>query len=643
MSETKRSCPQPSETRFRLLVDSVKDYAIITLNPQGYIESWNEGARRIKGYKPEEIIGSHFSRCYPPEDIAAKKPERELERAVAEGRAEDEGWRIREDGSRFWANVVITALFDPQTHELRGFGKVTRDLTEQRNSEERLRQNEEQFRLLVEEVEEYAIFMLDATGRVATWNSGAQKTKGYTVEEIIGQHFERFYTPEDRASGKPARLLAVAREKGRVRDQGLRVRKDGTTFHADVLITAVHDPEGKLRGFSKVTRDITDQIRTREIEAAKLAAEEANKAKDAFLAVLSHELRTPLTPVIAAVNYLVENSESVSREEMVEELAAIRRNALLEARLIDDLLDLTRISRGKVELHFEVVDVHEAIADALSILQEDVLTKELIVTSDLAAREHWTWADPTRLRQVLWNLLNNAVKFTPKGNRIEVRSSDDQVGQLSVIVADTGVGIEPDLAARIFNAFEQGERTVTRQFGGLGLGLAITRSLVEKQGGSVTVQSEGKGHGATFTVTLPRLPHQLSEAQSSAPPVSAPAKNLRILLVDDHEDTRRILSRLLRRHGHQVELAASMQSALASLDKGPFDLLISDIGLPDGSGLTLMGAARSRDPRIRGIAVSGFGMEDDRRRSTEAGFDYHLTKPLDFALLQKLLPKIGPA
>jgi PAS domain S-box-containing protein len=632
-----------TEERFRLLVESVKDYGIFTLDTQGYITSWNEGARRIKGYEAHEIIGSHFSRFYPPEDVAAKKPEWELEQAIKDGRVEDEGWRLRKDGTRFWADVIITALVDPDTGELRGFGKVTRDLTERKHAEERLRQSEEQFRLLVERVEEYAIFMLDPTGHIVTWNTGAEKIKGYAVEEIVGEHFERFYTPEDRASGKPGRLLREAERVGHVRDQGRRMRKDGTTFHADVLITAVHDAKGALRGFSKVTRDISDQLRTREIEAARIAAEKANKAKDDFLAVLSHELRTPLTPVIAGTRYLAEHAATVSQQELIEELNAIRRNALLEAQLIDDLLDLTRISRGKIELRYEVVDVHAALRDALEICQEDIAAKGLEVSRDFAAQEHWTWADPTRIRQVFWNLLNNAVKFTPAGGEIRIRSADGPVGQIVVEVADTGVGIEAEQSAQIFNAFEQGERTVTRQFGGLGLGLTITRSLVEMHGGAIAVHSPGKGEGTTFTVTLARLPQQIVEAQQgSAPAASTPMPSLRILLVDDHDDTRRILSRLLAKQGHHVEAASDVKTALARLAAEPFDLLISDIGLPDGSGLDLMKAASAASPRLHGIALSGFGMEEDIRRSSEAGFEFHVTKPVDFTVLQKLLTRIVP-
>src|SRR4051812_29213299 len=224
---------QTPEARFRLLVESVKDYALIMLDPEGYVVSWNAGAEYIKGYAPEEIIGTHFSKFYPAEDAAARKPQRELVQAAAEGRMEDEGWRVRKDGTPFWANTVITALRDPVTHELLGYGKVTRDLTERKAAEERLRQSEEQFRLLVEGVEEYAIFMLDPNGIITTWNVGAEQAKGYTAKEIIGQSFTRFYLPEDQATGKPLRLLEQARTTGHARDQGVRVRKDGTTFQAD--------------------------------------------------------------------------------------------------------------------------------------------------------------------------------------------------------------------------------------------------------------------------------------------------------------------------------------------------------------------------------------------------------------------------
>lgn len=315
---------------------------------------------------------------------------------------------------------------------------------------------------------------------------------------------------------------------------------------------------------------------------------------------------------------------------------------MLEAQIIDDLLDLTRISSGKIELRCEFADVHAAIADAVEILAHDVRAKGLVLTTDLGPEEHWTWADPTRLRQVFWNLLNNAVKFTPEGGRIEVRTSDAEVGQLAVSFTDTGIGVEPERAAHIFEAFEQGERTVTRQFGGLGLGLAISRNLIEMHGGAIAVESAGRGKGSTFTVRLPRMPGRLMEAQTGPPAANSSARRLRILLVDDHDDTRRILARLLARLGHDVQLAQDVKTALAMIESAVPEVIISDIGLPDGSGLDLMTAVRKGHPEVHGIALSGFGMDEDRRRSQDAGFEHHLIKPLDFEMLEKILATTVP-
>ncbi len=629
------------EERFRLLVESVKDYGIFMLDDGGKIASWNLGAERINGYTAAEIIGRHFSIFYPQEDIAAGKPERDLQVAEADGRIEDEGWRVRKDGTRFWADVVITALRDPATGELQGFGKVTRDLTERKIAEENLRHSEEQFRLLVENVEEYAIFLLDPAGRVTTWNLGAHRAKGYTALEIIGQSFDRFYTPEDRAAGKPTRLLATAKEVGHVRDQGLRVKKDGSSFPADVLITAIYDRNGTLRGFSKITRDITDQLRNRDMEAARIAAEEASKAKDKFLAVLSHELRTPLTPVVATMGYLIENASTISREELLESLNTMHRNVLLEAQLIDDLLDLTRIAHGKIELKFEAVNGLAALNDAIAICREEITKKNLTITTVQKAAMPWVWADATRLRQIFWNLLTNAVKFTPSGGQITARATNGPDNTLEVEISDTGIGIEPDQLERIFAPFEQGERAVTRRFGGLGLGLTITKRLVTLHHGTITVRSEGKGHGAAFCT---RLPSATAPARMSVVPHSASTapqgQALRLLLVDDHEDTRRILLRLLSRKGHHIKDAASVSGALALIDQNNFDVIISDIGLPDGNGHELMARARKINPELRGIALSGFGMEDDLQRSEAAGFEVHLTKPVDIQALNLHLQAI---
>ena len=635
--------PHPAheaEERFRLLVESVTDYAIFMLEPDGRVASWNAGAERLKGYSASDIIGQHFSRFYSPADLAAQKPQRELEIASTEGRVQDEGWRLRKDGSRFWALVVITAMRD-RHRRLVGFAKVTRDLTERRAAEERLRASEEQFRMLVDRVEEYAIYLLAPTGHVVTWNSGAEKIKQYSAQEIIGKSFACFYTAKDVTAGKPQFNLQEASRLGHVREHGVRVRKDGSCFEADVVITALRDDTGTLRGFSKVTRDITDQVRSRELEAEKLAAERSSKAKDEFLAVLSHELRTPLTPALAAAGFLVENSASIPAE-FGPELEVIRRNVQLEARLIDDLLDLTRISAGKIALHADRIDAHAVARDAIQIVRPDVDEKGLRLIEELSAAEHHLWGDPVRIQQVFWNVLSNAVKFTRPGGDITIRTCNEE-GQFVFEIIDTGIGVEPERQQRLFKAFEQGESGVTRQFGGLGLGLAICKNLVELHGGTIELASRGRNFGTTVKVVFDALTDSVSDTETGAPAPTPPSAGLRILLVEDHDDTRRTLQRLLTHSGHQLSIAVDVETAIKRIESESFDLVLSDIGLPDGTGHQVISAAKRLQDDVTGVALSGFGMSEDVRRSEDAGFDFHLTKPIDYAQLRKLLGTIQPS
>ncbi|HEX2200017.1 MAG TPA: PAS domain S-box protein, partial [Burkholderiales bacterium] len=358
--DSKDQAPRPGEAQFRLMVESVRDYAIFMLDPEGYVLTWNTGAELIKGYRASEIVGRHFSQFYPPE--AGDFPTQELRVAAMQGRFEDEGWRVRKDGSRFWANVVITTLYGPDKKVL-GFAKVTRDLTERREHEEQLRHSEERFRLLVDGVSDYAIFMLDVNGAVATWNSGAARIKGYRAEEIVGRHFRTFYPQDAIESGWPEHELRVAAAEGRFIDEGWRIRKDGSKFWAHVTITALRDEAGRLRGFAKLTRDLTERRRTEALETsgaerdallesernARILAQRSARIKDEFLATLSHELRTPLNAILGWTQLLRSRGEP-DRAEFQRAMEVIERNARAQVRLIDDLLDLSRILSGRFRL-----------------------------------------------------------------------------------------------------------------------------------------------------------------------------------------------------------------------------------------------------------------------------------------------------
>lgn len=383
------------------------------------------------------------------------------------------------------------------------------------------------------------------------------------------------------------------------------------------------------------------QQRTAELTSANTALETANSAKDHFLAVLSHELRTPLTPVLAVVQDLLRGESLASNVR--ESLDMVHRNVELEARLIDDLLDLTRISRGKVELQRSDVDVHQILGHAVRTCDADFRSKQISLALKLDANGTVVHGDRARLLQVFWNLLKNAAKFTPPGKQVEVRTSNPSDGQLQVEVIDTGIGIEPQRLGSIFNAFDQGNTDITRKYGGLGLGLSIGKALVELHGGTITASSEGADCGSCFAVELSTVDAATAAEPADLQPPSngarAADRTVRLLFVEDHADTSAIMSRLLASMGYNVTTADGVTAALRAFDASscPFDVVISDIGLPDGSGLDLMRQLRARCPEMVGIAMSGFGMEEDRRRSKEAGFTAHLTKPIDLAKLSEVL------
>jgi PAS domain S-box-containing protein len=649
------------------LVNAVVDYAIFLLSPTGEIRSWNAGATRTMGYTPEEAIGSHFSRFYPEEDLANEKPANELRVAAEKGRIEDEGWRVRKDGTHFWANTVITALRgDDGT--LRGFAKVTRDLTQRRADAEHLRQSEEMFRLLVESVQDYAIFMLDPNGRVISWNLGAQRVKQYKREEIIGQHFSVFYPPEDVASGKPQHELEVAIREGRVEDEGWRVRKDGTRFWANVVITAVFDGKGETRGFAKVTRDITARREAEETRRALLEqrearvlaeeekrraeasfhdAQEANRAKDEFLMTLSHELRTPMTAILGWARLLptIPTSDPAFREAV----ASIGRSAHLQAKLIDDVLDVSRIVSGKLRLTVANVDVVRVLQDSVEAVRASAQAKQIDLATSYAPDVGNATLDPTRLQQIVWNLLSNAVKFTSKGGSVNL-SAKRTGSQLQITVTDSGEGIAPQFLPHVFEPFRQAESTATRVHGGLGLGLSIVRYLTEAHGGSVSAESQGRGRGSRFNVTLPiravqeAIPRSEGGADATVRfPTYAALTGRNLLVVDDDRDGRELIAAVLRQGGAKVKSVDSAAAALEYVETNPVDLIVTDIAMPEMNGYMLRSRLRERKEleSVPIVALTAFPGAAAGEESTFAAF---LRKPIDpFELTEKLNDLLKPA
>ncbi|MFN2637726.1 MAG: PAS domain S-box protein [Gemmatimonadaceae bacterium] len=491
----------------RLLVESVDEYAIFALDPDGYILSWNPGAERFKGYTADEIIGKHFSVFYPREKIEEGFPQFELKEAARVGRFEDEGWRIRKDGSRFWANVVITALRDPAGH-LVGYAKVTRDLSERRRAEEALRESEERFRLLVQNVRDYAIFMLDTTGHISTWNAGAERIKGYKDYEIIGKHFSIFYTPQDLADGKPARELEIATRTGVYEEEGWRLRKDGTQFWANVVITAIRRPDGSLAGFGKVTRDLTERraAQERAIEAARKAAvsEEANRTKSAFLAAMSHELRTPLNAIGGYTDLLAMGLRGAVTQEQRDDLQRIKRSQQHLLGIINDILNFSRIEAGQSTYDYSAVPLSAVIETVGHMIEPQAAGKGLTLDIHGCPPSVIAWADKAKVEQILLNLLSNAVKFTHQG-RVTLECDAHDSHKVSIAVADTGVGIPADQLERIFEPFVQVGRSLTTSQEGTGLGLAISRDLARGMGGDILVTSELK-KGSRFRLILRSAP-----------------------------------------------------------------------------------------------------------------------------------------
>jgi PAS domain S-box-containing protein len=491
---------------YRLLVDRVRDYAIFALDTTGHVLSWNEGAQRLKGWTANEIVGRHFSTFYPDYDIATGKPAYELKTAIREGRFEDEGWRIRKDGSRMWANVIITALFDDEgTHV--GFAKVTRDLTDRRAAEETLRVSEERFRLLVEGVKDYAIFMLDPGGHVVSWNEGAERIKGYKESEILGKHFSVFYPHDVIESGKPSYELLVAAKEGRFEDEGWRLRNDGTRLWANVVITAMRNARGELIGFAKLTRDLTERRATEERALAEarraMEAEVANRTKSEFLAAMSHELRTPLNAIGGYAELIAMGIGGPTTEQQKDYISRIRTSQQHLLGIITDLLNFSRIEAGQVAYEVGPVPAQGIIDGVMPLVSPQADAKKIALSSEPSSPLLIVLADRQKAEQIVLNLMSNSIKFTPEGGTVRVRCTADD-SRVRFAVEDSGIGVPAEKLAAIFEPFVQLGRTRTSQHEGTGLGLSISRDLARAMGGDVTVVST-VNVGSTFTLTLPRV------------------------------------------------------------------------------------------------------------------------------------------
>ncbi|HEX2973122.1 MAG TPA: PAS domain S-box protein [Tepidisphaeraceae bacterium] len=556
--------------------------------------------------------------------------------------------RLREQAKTLGLGDLSRRVLITSRDELGELGAAFNEMAERlQERDAAMRESEERFRATFEQAA-VGIGQLDVNGRWMRVNDKLCDITGYRHDELLSKTYLEITYPDDVATSEEWMQRVVKGEIATYMKEKRYSRKDSSVVWVTLTVSGMRTAQGQVKYLIVVVEDITERKRAQEDRdqllvkerVAREQAEAANRAKDQFLAVVSHELRTPLTPVLTMVELLKQDPSLP--EEARGDLEVIHRNVQIETRLIDDLLDLTRLSQSKVQLRREAVDVHVLIDHVITIFRRESEAKGVTLRVALSAPNHRVHGDPGRLQQVFWNLIGNALKFTPAGGTIAVSSCNaDHV--LKVQVRDTGIGIEPEMMARLFTPFEQGEQSLSRRYGGLGLGLSISRSLVEMHGGRVGVTSEGRDKGAVFTVELPMLIGEKEELPPT-PTVSKPTRkrSVKILLVEDNEDTLRVMGKLLQHMGHQVQTARTAREAMEVANGGTFDLLISDIGLPDATGWELMQRLRALRP-IRGIAISGYGTQDDSRQSRQAGFSQHVTKPINVQRLEEVIEEVSAA
>jgi PAS domain S-box-containing protein len=607
MSENPSKTAAIEEMRFRLLIDAVVDYAIYMIDPDGIITSWNSGAKRFKGYEKEEILGEHFSRFYTAPDRAAGLPQRALDTAIREGRFEGEGWRVRKDGTHFWCHVVIDPIIDPDG-TLLGFAKITRDLTDRKMAEETLKRSEQQFRLLVQGVTDYALYMLSPDGRVSNWNQGAQRIKGYRPEEIIGEHFSIFYTAEDREHGEPQRALETAAREGRFENKSWRVRKDGSRFFAHVVVDAIRGDTGTLLGFAKITRDVTEVHQSQQaLEKTREALFQAQKmqAIGQLSGGIAHDFNNLLTVILGNLEILRKRVDDDPKINRLLENAT--QGALRGVSLTQRMLAFAR----RQELKTEPVDVAQLVQGLTGLLRSS-LGPGISIETSLPEGLEPVLADTNQLELAVLNLATNARDAMPDGGSVVISARPEVVLEqnhsslaagryVCLSLVDTGEGMDEHTLASARDPF-----FTTKGLGkGTGLGLSMVHGFIEQLGGCFILKSQ-KGHGTVAELWLPVAAGGVT--RSSVYPGTEPAAvpRLSVLVVDDDSLVLTSTTLLLEDLGHRVVSATSGANALMLFDQEVIDLLITDMAMPQMSGAQLAHAVRLLKPDLPIILATGY-------------------------------------
>jgi PAS domain S-box-containing protein len=611
-----------SERNFRLLVEGITDYAIYMLDPEGRVTNWNSGAERIKGYTASEIVGRHFSTFYTPEDRAKNLPQRALEIALQEKHFLAEGWRVRKDGSLFFASVVIDPIFEDG--RLLGFAKITRDITERQQAISELSSSESQFKTLVGGVTDYALYMLDPSGIVSNWNAGGERIKGYSAAEIVGQHFSRFYTPADQEAGKPGKALQIARETGHYEEEGWRVRKDGSFFWASVVIDPIRNDDGALIGYAKITRDISERKAAEEklaLVQRQLAESQKLDALGQLTGGVAHDFNNLLMIISGNIHTI---KKAISDERSLRALQSIETASQRAAALTRQLLTFAR--RQNVQPQpIQLAERLEALREVLN----SGLGGRITLVTDVAPEVWNVLVDPNEFETALLNLAVNARDAMPEGGRVTIRAKNiPGMDQVAISVTDSGVGIPEDVAAKVFDPF-----FTTKAVGkGTGLGLSQVHGFAHQAGGSVGLESR-LGEGTTVTIFLPRATSPSTPEHQQSLTGSCGT----VLLVEDNPEVAIASAGLLEQLGYVVRWVPDASSALAEIEKDGIDIVFSDIVMPgkmDGVGLAM--TIRAQHPKLPILLMTGYSAS-----AMEIGAQFPiLRKPYQLHELSRELQKL---